>query len=96
VSILSDLARLEFGDRPSYLAWRAAWRIEYRRLSGEIRQHKRLMKPCRENDFALDHSRDQSLRELKRGRARAMLEVRAESKAKATAAREAVRRPVAA
>lgn len=61
--------KITFNSKETYLAWRSKWRAEYASMSKTIRQ-------CR-----IDHNR--SGREFYRIQARALMEVRAESKVEA-------------
>jgi len=72
---------ISFEDRDDYIAWRKRWRQDYRNLSDTIR---RLKASCKGPG---DHSIDQMRRHGCRVTARAMMVLRAASKAKARASR---------
>lgn len=79
----TELATLRFRDRASYVKWRADWRLEYRRLSGAVREEKDARRKAGEHGAP-----HQARREALRVVLRSMMEMRAASKLKAGKLRE--------
>jgi hypothetical protein len=81
---ITSIVTTDFTTKEEYLAWRAAWRIGYAALSDAIRQNKRDMQKFMHPD---ERAKLQTRKHWNRCDARALLEVRRESKVKVAAQR---------
>lgn len=95
-STIHDLTPLTFADRESYLKWRSTWRLEYRRLSGEIREHKHFRRESVTEGRTHGPWWHQAMRETRRRDAALMMAIRTDSKLKAARLMAAERERIAA